>query len=390
MIHDKSTDLEPVYLYILSLLPVRRLEVFEQWRSAAGSFESVFLASENKLSELGLGLELIIKLRQIKSENSVEKIALSLERTGVKTLPYYDDKYPKLLKEIYDAPPVLFYRGLLGNKLGMNQEPCVAIVGSRKMSSYGSLMMPHIVNPLVNADVTIVSGMALGIDSTAHVETIKHGARTIAVLGSGIDAASVYPRAHYRLSEQILENHGLLISEQPPYMPALKHHFVARNRIIAGLSLGVVILECKLKSGALITADYAADFNRALYAVPGPAYSSLSDGPHSLIRSGAMLTTKGEEILEDLSLSLELATEQSIIGKQLLFSETEQLVLECMQSSPVTVDDISKSTLLSPVDVMQTLTSLELRNIIINTGAQGFLVHDNYSHKNQGGKPATG
>lgn len=367
MTNYKNTgfDLEPIYLYILSLLPVRRLEQFESWRKAAGSFEAVYLASEDQLATWGLGLELIIKLRQIKQENSVEDIAANLQHTAVHTLTYYDSRYPKMLKEIYDAPPVLFYRGTLGEP----DETCVAIVGSRQMSSYGSTMMPRIAGPLIDAGVTIVSGMALGIDGAAHIEAIKRGARTIAVLGCGVDEASVYPRAHFRLAQQILDCGGLLVSEQPPYMPALRHHFIARNRIIAGLSLGVAIVECKLKSGALITADYAADFNRNLYAVPGPAYSSLSNGPHKLIRDGAALITKGEEILEDLALSLtELPLKPSM-----QFTDLELAVLKCIHNTPATVDAIAKEVKLNTVDISQTITMLELRGTVKNLGYEGFI-----------------
>jgi DNA processing protein len=358
-------DLEPIYLYILSLLPVRRLEIFQKWRQAAGSFEAIYLADEAQLASFGLGLELIIKLREIKKENSVEKISEDLERTSVYTLPYFDPRYPKLLKEIYDAPPVLFYRG----RLGKPEEPCVAIVGSRKMSSYGSAVMSRITTPLIDAGLTIVSGLALGIDGAAHAESIKRDARTIAVLGCGVDEATVYPRTHFRLAEQILDNDGLIVSEQPPFMPALKHHLIARNRIIAGLSLGVTILECKIKSGALITADYAADFNRSLYAVPGPAYSILSEGPHHLIRNGATLVSRGEEILEDLAIALP----QLQIKEPGQFTEREQRVLKCLQSSPATIDVIVKETNINTMEILQTLTTLELRGTIKNLGAEGFL-----------------
>lgn len=370
MTHYNDTyDLEPLYLYILSLLPVRRLEVFEKWRANAGSFETICLATEKELTGFGLGLELIIKLRQIKLEHSVENIAKDIEKTGVNTLTYYDEGYPKILKEIYDAPPVLFYRG----KLSEPDEACVAIVGSRSMTSYGALVMPRITTPLINSGVTIVSGMALGIDGAAHSESIKSNARTIAVLGSGVDEASIYPRGHYRLSEQILENNGLIISEQPPGTPGYKQNFIARNRIIAGLSLGVVIVECKLKSGALLTADYAVDFNRALYAVPGPAYSSLSEGPHMLIRNGACLITHGDEILQDLEVSVPDIPKKLEEFRHAEFTETEKLMLKFMHNNPITADSLALLTKLSVEVVMQTLTMMELRGVIKNIGSRGFI-----------------
>lgn len=369
MITYQEIDREPVYLYILSLLPIRKLGIFERFRKIAGSFEKIFFASEKELTEYGFGLELIIKLRRIKAENSVEKIIQDLQKTRVNTLTYYEPLYPGLLKEIFDAPPVLFYRGILSDP----KESCVAIVGSRAMTPYGASILPRITTPLIHAGVTIISGLALGIDGAAHSESVKKEVRTIAVLGCGVDAASVYPRGHYQLSEQILDTGGLLISEQPPKMPALKHHFIARNRIIAGMSLGVVIVECKLKSGALITADYAADFNRTLYAVPGPAYSKLSEGPHKLIRDGAALITTGEEILDDLSLALPSTFVHKNQFTKESFTENEKLMLKFMHSKPISPSEISHLTGLSPSVIMQSLTILELRGVIKNVGVEGFI-----------------
>lgn len=355
-----SSDLEPLYLYILSLLPIRQLEIFEDLRKQAGSFENVVLNPPLGFAE---------RLRKVKSENSVEKLFLDLQKCGVKVLPYYDSRYPKLLKEIHDPPPVLFYRGLLID----SNEACIAIVGSRKMSSYGATVMPIIAKPLIDAGAAIVSGLAYGADSAAHAECVKRDARTIAVLGSGVDGNSIYPRAHLRLAHDILDNKGLIISEHPPGMPGLKQNFVARNRIIAGLSLGVVIVECKTKSGALLTADFAADFNRNLYAVPGPVYSAFSEGPHLLIKNGAMLTNSGEEILEDLVLA---RPEIKLKQKQLIknsFTEKERRVLKCMQDSPATTDAIINATDLAAHQVTQIITTLELKGVVKNLGNAGFL-----------------
>ncbi len=352
-----NPDLEPFYLYILSRLPVRRLDIFEHWRAQAGTFEAVYLSSERQLKELGWGYELVLKFREIKNEWSVEKLVNVVEKTNVSMVTYLDTDYPAMLREITDPPPVLFFRGQLNKS-----EACIAIVGSRKMSNYGLGMIPKIAGPLVNAGVTIVSGLAYGIDSAAHTESVNRQARTIAVLGTGVDEKSIYPRGHLKLAHQILETGGLLISEQPPGTPGLPHHFVARNRIIAGLSLGVIIVECKVKSGALITADYAADFNRNLYAVPGPAYSALSAGPHELIRNGAMLITCGEDVLQDIKLDLAQLPETAKPKPK--FSELEQRVLECMQDEPQSATEIIVATNASTEIVMQTITLLELRGAI--------------------------
>jgi DNA processing protein len=358
---------ESLHLYILSQLPAQPLAVIDGLRKTAGSFAEIFRLSSRQLKELGLGAELAGKLRRLKQKYSVEKLAADLRETGVAALCYLDPLYPALLKQIHDPPKVLFFRGSWDSA----KEACVAIVGSRSMSSYGQTVLSKITGPLLNAGVTIVSGLAIGIDSASHKEAVKRTQRTIAVLGSGVDEASVYPQQHTLLSEQILEHNGLLVSEYPPGTPGLKHHFIARNRIIAGLSLGVVIVECRQKSGALLTADFAADYNRSLFAVPGPIYSSLSAGPHSLIKNGASLIASGEDILQELDLKLE----QSVAARtrKNSFTEIERRVVECIRNHPATVDGISKTTTLPATEISQTLTMLELRGIIKNTGPEGFI-----------------
>ncbi len=367
---ELDADLEALYLYILSLLPVRELAVFEKWRLNAGSFEAIYFADEQELGKFGFPFQLLGKLEEVKREHSLEKIVTDLAHTGVKVLPYYDAQYPILLKEIYDAPPVLFYRGeLFEQNTQQSNEPCIAIVGSRAMTPYGTMAIPRITSPLLDAGITIVSGLAYGVDSSAHKESVARGQRTIAVLGSGVDDESIYPRAHFKLAQEILDNKGLLLSEQPPFTPGLPYNFVARNRIIAGLSLGVVIVECKLKSGALITADYAGDFNRALYAVPGPIYSKLSDGPHKLIGDGAMLITSGQDILDDLAISQPQLTKQL----ETKLTNTEQTVLECIQDTPRAINEIAGISNLDISIVAQTITLLELKNLVKELGVKGYI-----------------
>ncbi|HEX3095894.1 MAG TPA: DNA-processing protein DprA, partial [Patescibacteria group bacterium] len=180
---------------------------------------------------------------------------------------------------------------------------------------------------------------------------------------------SIYPRGHLNLAHQILDNGGLIISEQPPGTPGLPQNFVARNRIIAGLSLGVIIVECKTKSGALLTADYAADFNRNLYAVPGPAYSSLSAGPHQLIKNGATLITTGDEVLEDLHVVLA----QLPSKPQMPFSELELRVLKCMQDKAQSINEISEAVNLPISEVAKATTLLELSGAIEDAGNNTYI-----------------
>lgn len=287
-----------------------------------------------------------------------------LDKTKVKAISYYDPCYPKLLKEIFDPPSVLFYRGQLISA----DEACVAIVGTRQISSYGRTIMPRLAQPLIDNKITIISGLAYGIDAAAHAEAVKNRARTIAVLGSGLDDAALYPRQHLQLAEEILDNNGLLLSEQPPGTPGFKQNFIARNRIIAGMSLGTMIVECKLKSGALITADYAMNFNRPVYAVPGPIYSPYSEGPHKLISDGAMLISSGNEVVADLGLQI---TQPTLLEHN--FTDLELRVLKCMHSEPQTIDALQATLNISTEQLIAILTSLELQSAIRNLGAEGFI-----------------
>lgn len=308
---------------------------------------------------------------------SATELSHKLSSEQIQVLPYYSPDYPKLLKNTHSTPAVLFYRG----NVSLLDQNCVAIVGSRKMASYGYSIMAQITQPLINAGVVIVSGLAYGADSEAHSQAIKNSGQTIAVLGSSINNASVYPRGHLRLAHNIIESGGLLLSEYPPDTPALKHHFLARNRIIAGISLGTVVMECKRQSGALITSQYALDFNRNVYAVPGPINSSLSAGPHYLIQEGAMLITSGHDIVQDLHLSTiedGLKSSSSTTNKNYQhcnsLSKSEITVLKYLQDQPATIDWLSTQTTMPIQELINTITQLELKGVIKDVGAQSFAV----------------
>ena len=192
-----------------------------------------------------------------------------------------DKEYPKLLKEIKNPPKILYYLGEI-----KATENCFAIVGTRRYSSYGKQVALEIAGDLAEVGLTIVSGFAFGIDTSAHQATIERGKRTIAVLGTGLDEKSIYPRSNLKLVEKILETGGCLISEYPPGTHGSEFTFPQRNRIISGLSLGALVVEAKEKSGALITANFAFSQKRKVFAIPGPIYSSNSRGPHLLIKKG--------------------------------------------------------------------------------------------------------
>ncbi|MEA3452951.1 MAG: DNA-processing protein DprA [Patescibacteria group bacterium] len=209
-------------------------------------------------------------------------------------------QYPRLLKEIIDPPRFLYYRGTLEAK----NERIFAIVGSRRCSAYGRQATIEIVSELSKNNLTIVSGMAIGIDTIAHQTALCNKAKTIAVLGTGIDRKSIYPKENIELAEKIVENGGAIISEFAPGTRVSRKNFPQRNRIISALSLGMLVIEAKISSGSLIAANYAFKQKKKLFALPGSIHSSNSHGCHYLIQKGAKLIENADDILEELRLDL--------------------------------------------------------------------------------------
>ncbi|MDQ3018427.1 MAG: DNA-processing protein DprA [bacterium] len=355
-------DTEPIYLYILSCLPVKDISLIDSWRNKLGSFYKIYYATDQELIKLGWPNLLLTKWLQTKKDYDPQTILAQCAESDIQLLSYFSTNYPKLLRALHDPPPVLFYRG---SPLSAD-EACIGIVGTRNISSYGKSIISKITAPLIQSKCTIVSGLACGVDAAAHQEAVNKQSRTIAVLGSGLDDHTIYPRHHVSLAHQILTHDGTLISEHPPLTPAFKQHFVARNRIIAGLSLGTIVVECKQKSGALITTDYTIDLGRPVFAVPGPIYSPTSEGPNNLIKQGAILITSGTDALKELQLQITQPTNIEL-------TEVELRVLECMQSNPSTIDALSQTTHLGADEIMGIVSGLELSGVIRNLGAEGFI-----------------
>ncbi len=285
----------------------------------------------------------------------------------IKHLTPADENYPVLLRQIADAPGLLYYRG----RLPVSDELCIAVVGTRKATAYGQRITPELVQPLSRSGITIVSGLAYGIDAFAHRAALEAGGCTIAVLPGGIDDASIYPYNHLRLAREILRQGGALISEYPTGTPALKHHFLARNRIIAGLAVGTLVVECDLKSGALITTGHALEQNRTVYAVPGPIFSPQSRGPHKLIKEGAVPITCAEDLFDDLRMPLEkrggksAQTGRDAVGSLLsTASPAEKLIFNQLVEYPLHRDEIIAAAKLPSAQVIAGLTFLEMKGII--------------------------
>jgi len=276
----------------------------------------------------------------------------------IRTVSIKDKEYPHLLKKIPDPPKTLYIRGVL-----QPSEIYFAVVGTRRFSPYGKQTALKITGDLAQAGLTIVSGLAQGIDTFAHLAALEQGARTIAVLGTGIDDKSIYPKENLKLAKRIVKN-GALISEYPVGTPGFKQNFPQRNRLISGMSKGVLVVEAKQKSGALITADHAFLQNRKVFAVPGSIFSSNSKGPHNLIKKGARLADSADDILKELGIVRPVSKNKQIIGK----NREEQLIINSLKEQPLHIDKIIEITRLTPAIVNSTLAVLEIDGKVRNLG----------------------
>lgn len=277
----------------------------------------------------------------------------------VRTITRLSGEYPRMLAEI-STPPNLIYA--VGNPL--EQSPYVAVVGSRMPTRYGLDVATWIAKELAMAGVTVVSGLAKGIDAAAHRGALAGGGGTVAVLGCGIDIC--YPRANRDLYATIA-NRGTLLSEYEPGTRAFPHHFPTRNRIIAGMSLGVVIVEGRIGGGAMITARLAMEFGREVFAIAGPVHAHQSQGPHSLVRDGARLVTSAGDIIEDLGLDRLTAGKASGVGGPGGSGELtpdERVVLGVLETSPVLLDLVAQQARMPASGAAATLARLELKGLV--------------------------
>ncbi len=294
-----------------------------------------------------------------RNSNKIDSVLRQIKDNQINTLTYLDKDYPVSLNYIYEKPLVLYYKGEF---VEYKEELSIAIVGSRKATAYGKWACEKFTKDLVDLGVTIVSGLALGIDSIAHKTALKYGGRTIAVLGNGLD--QIYPKNNSKLYDEISEN-GLLISEFPIGTQPLAYNFPQRNRIISGLSIGVVVIEAKEKSGSLITAHHGLEQGKDVFALPGNINSIYSGGTNKLIRDGAFPLLSIDDILDQFS-SLKKRLEnnklEGIDHKEL--SETEIKIVELLKEGPVHSDIITHKSGLPASTVLSVLTILELKGII--------------------------
>jgi DNA processing protein len=272
--------------------------------------------------------------------------------------------YPRLLGEISGRPSVLFVRG----ELRADDATAVAIVGTRRATPYGRQAAERVAAQLAAAGVTVVSGLARGVDGAAHRAALTAGGRTIAVLGSGVDV--IYPGEHRLLAEQITAS-GAVVSEFPPGAKPDAQNFPARNRIISGMTLGTVVIEAPPRSGALITATFAADQGREVFVIPGSVFASSSEGTNALLRDGARIVRDGNDVLEDLALG-----EPGMTGARqaaLLLDAREERLLRHLDGDPRHIDELAEAGEMSAGEVSALLLTLELKGLVRNQGAQFYV-----------------
>lgn len=298
------------------------------------------------------------KIIEFKDENYYEKIISYSKRNDISIITIFDEEYPLKLRNIYNPPKVLYLKG----NIDLLNKPSIAIVGSRKATFYGKWVAEKISRELSKLGICIISGMALGIDAIAHKGALDENSNTIAVLGSGVDKP--YPRRNINIYNEIY-NRGLIISEFPMGMEAIAGNFPLRNRIISGLSQGIVVIEAKEKSGSLITAYHGLEQGKEIFAVPGNINSIYSKGTNLLIKDGAKIVTAVEDILEEI-----VEFKEMIRGKKERiidydeFSDKEINILKAIENGPIHCDMIAYNTGIHVVELNSILTILELKNII--------------------------
>ena len=272
-----------------------------------------------------------------------------------------DERYPRALRHVHDPPPVLYLRGALASEAGALDGPAIAVVGARDATAYGLGIARDLGRALAESGLVVVSGLALGVDGAAHRGALDAGGRTVAVVGGGTDV--VYPRQHASLRRDVLER-GIVVSEHPAGTPPRPGQFPRRNRIVSGLSLGVVVVEATLRSGSLSTAAHAVEQGREVFAVPGPAGAPRSAGPHALLRRGAKLVETVDDVLAELPAGIATPTGDGCHGTVRLPAELDGL-LNAIRAGVATADELLLRLQLKPPDLLEKLLALELRGMVV-------------------------
>ncbi|MDQ1284445.1 MAG: protecting protein DprA [Patescibacteria group bacterium] len=291
-----------------------------------------------------------------------------LERENIKMITLSDTSYPSLLKEIPNAPYILYAKGDFDF---FNNSPAISMVGSRKYTDYGRQAALSFARDLAAAGITVVSGMALGIDTFAHRGALDSRGKTIAVLGNSLDDLNIYPQNNFNLSREITEN-GALLSDYPVETKAGVMTFPARNRIIAGLTMGTIVIEAGEKSGSLITANLALEYNREIFSVPGSIFSPYSFGTNQLIKQGARTLTSVADILEELDITREKTYNTKVERNP--DNPEEKILLGILSPDPIHIDNIAKLAKLPSSAISSALAMMEIKGWVRNIGGQNYII----------------
>ena len=330
-----------------------------------GNLENAWQADPVDLKHSGLDSRAVRTIASWQPKLSLEAEMEKLDHYGIKVFTWHDPGYPARLKEIYDYPPILYVRG----SLLPEDEWCLAVVGTRRATVYGKQVTEEIVTDLAQNKITIVSGLARGIDSVAHRTALEAGGRSIAVLGCGLDI--VYPSENADLARRIIKQ-GALISEYPLGTRPRAENFPRRNRIMSGLSLGVLVTEAGKTSGAMITAHLALEQNREVFAIPGSILSPVSSGTNHLIQEGAKLVSNYTNILEELN--LEAVAHQMEIKEAIPASGTETRLLKQLGAEPTHIDEVCRNSDLPMSQVSSTLAMMELKGLVKQVGTMNYVL----------------
>ena len=321
-------------------------------------------APSDALANAGLSPKIIDNLVKIRTQVSLELVWERIQAASIDVLTWDDDAYPTLLKEIDQPPPVLYVKGSL---LPADQW-AVAVVGTRRTTPYGRQVAEEVGQVLAQSGVTVVSGLAVGVDTLAHQAAIKAGGRTLAVLGSGVD--NIYPPGNRRLAEEVI-THGALISDYPPGTPPDAANFPARNRIISGLARAVVVVEAGETSGALITANFALEQGRDVFAVPGSIYAPQSKGTNRLVQQGASPLLSPQDVLEMLNMTM--VVEHNAARVVLPTDAVEAALYQVLGAEPLHVDELRLAANLPIEKVTAALTMMELKGMVRQVGGMHYV-----------------
>ncbi|MDY6873857.1 MAG: DNA-processing protein DprA [Chloroflexota bacterium] len=336
---------------------------FQQILNYFSDLSIAWEAPAEAFREAGLPERALKNLIRLRQETDLDRLYDSLREQQVTVLTLQDEAYPKLLREIDQSPPVLYIRGALTPA----DEFAVAVVGTRRLTPYGQQIARDASLYLAGHGLTVVSGLARGVDALAHQNALKAGGRTIAVLGSGVDV--IYPPEHRMLAEAIIEN-GAIVSDYPMGTQPEGVNFPPRNRIISGLTLGTIVVEAGERSGALITADFAVEQGRDVFAVPGNVLSPMSKGTNRLIQKGAFAMVSPQDVLDVLDLGQ--VDDYKLARQTLPADTTEAKILQALDFEPIHVDELSNSIGMPVEKVSAALTMMELKGMVQHVGGMRY------------------